>query len=110
MKQVVEAYLTGLEALAVKGGDISRIAKRGELLRQPHRHRSRQIARRKIARANDPDEKGRLNALKGKIAVANAKLAYQHYLRLFAGERWQALQGKWRQAAAAVVGVDRYQE
>ena len=45
----------------------------------------------KIARANDPDEKARLNALKGKIAVANAKLAYQRYLRLFAGERWGAL-------------------
>jgi transaldolase/glucose-6-phosphate isomerase len=28
--------------------------------------------------------------LKGKVAVANAKLAYQRYLRLFAGERWHA--------------------
>ncbi len=32
-----------------------------------------------------------MNALKGKIAIANAKLAYQRYLRLFAGARWQAL-------------------
>ena len=45
----------------------------------------------KIARANDPDEKARLAALKGRIAIANAKLAYQRYLRLFAGERWHAL-------------------
>ncbi len=48
----------------------------------------------KIARANDPDEKARLDALKGKIAIANAKLAYQRYMRLFAGERWQALAAK----------------
>ena len=48
----------------------------------------------KIAQANDPDEKARLNALKGKIAVANAKLAYQRYKRLFAGARWQALAAK----------------
>ena len=45
----------------------------------------------KIARVNDPDEKARLTALKGKMAVANAKLAYQRYLRLFTGERWHAL-------------------
>ncbi len=48
----------------------------------------------KIARANDPDEKRRLNALKGKIAIANAKLAYQRYLQLLAGARWQALKSK----------------
>src|SRR5208283_2461606 len=47
-----------------------------------------------IARANDPDEKARLNALKGNIAVANAKLAYQRYRRLFSGERWNALAAK----------------
>ena len=33
----------------------------------------------KIAAANDPDEKRRLAALKGKVAIANAKLAYQSY-------------------------------
>jgi transaldolase/glucose-6-phosphate isomerase len=48
----------------------------------------------KIAQANDPDEKARLKALKGKIAVANAKLAYQRYKRLFSGTRWQALAAK----------------
>ena len=55
-------------------------------------------------------KKRRLNALKGKIAIANAKLAYQLYLRMFAGARWQALQEQGRQAAAAAVGIDRHQE
>jgi transaldolase len=32
--------------------------------------------------------------LQGKLAVANAKLAYQHYLRTLAGERWEYLAGK----------------
>jgi transaldolase/glucose-6-phosphate isomerase len=44
-----------------------------------------------IARANDPDEKAHLASLKGKVAIANAKLAYERYKRLFAGERWQRL-------------------
>jgi transaldolase len=45
----------------------------------------------KIAKANDPSEKARLKDLKGKVAIANAKLAYQEYLKLFAGPRWEKL-------------------
>src|SRR5437763_19399 len=33
-------------------------------------------------------------ALRGKLAIANAKLAYQHYLEAFAGERWDFLASK----------------
>ena len=32
--------------------------------------------------------------LKGTLAVANAKLAYQRYRQIFSGERWQALEAK----------------
>ncbi|MEA2861259.1 MAG: transaldolase / glucose-6-phosphate isomerase, partial [Methylobacteriaceae bacterium] len=48
----------------------------------------------KIARANDPSEKERLAALKGKVAIANARLAYQEYKRLFSGARWDRLAAK----------------
>ena len=65
---------------------------------------------RKSPHANDPDEKIRLKALKGKIAIANAKMAYQRYKRLFSGERWEALAAKGAKAAAAAVGLDRHQE
>src|SRR5207253_306073 len=41
-----------------------------------------------------PSEKERLSALKGKVAIANAKLAYQDYKRLFAGPRWEKLAAK----------------
>jgi transaldolase len=40
------------------------------------------------------DEAGAPNDLKGKLAVANAKLAYQRYKKLFSGDRWQALHTK----------------
>ena len=49
---------------------------------------------RRIAKANDPSEKERLSALKGKVAIANAKLAYQDYKRLFSGARWDKLAAK----------------
>src|SRR5207237_8470436 len=48
----------------------------------------------KIARANDPTEKQRLAELKGKVAIANAKLAYQDYKRLFSGAGREELQAK----------------
>ena len=90
-EQVVEAYLSGLEALAAKGGEISRIASVASFFVSRIDTEVDKLLDEKIARANDPDEKARLAALKGKIAIANAKLAYQRYLRLFAGERWHAL-------------------
>ncbi len=90
-EQVVEAYLSGLEALAAKGGDVSRIASVASFFVSRIDTAVDKLLDEKIAAANDPDEKARLNALKGKVAVANAKLAYQRYKRLFGGERWKAL-------------------
>src|ERR1700733_3475452 len=90
-EQVVEAYLSGLEALAVKGGDVSRIASVASFFVSRIDTAVDKLLDEKIAEANDPDEKKRLAALKGKIAIANAKLAYQRYLRLFAGARGAAL-------------------
>jgi len=93
-EQVVEAYLSGLEALAAKGGDVSRIGSVASFFVSRIDTAVDNLLDDKIARANDPDEKARLKALKGKIAIANAKLAYQRYLRLFNGKRWQALAAK----------------
>ena len=40
------------------------------------------------------DEVGGHDHLKGKLAVANARLAYQHYLEVFSGARWEFLASK----------------
>src|SRR5580658_5598214 len=93
-EQVVEAYLSGLEVLAAKGGDISQIASVASFFVSRIDTAVDKLLDDKIAQANDPDEKARLSALKGKIAVANAKLTYQRYKRLFGGARWQALAAK----------------
>ncbi len=90
-EEVVEAYLSGLEALAAKGGDLSRIASVASFFVSRIDTAVDNLLDEKIAKANDPDEKKRLATLKGKVAIANAKLAYQRYLRLFAGPRWDAL-------------------
>jgi transaldolase len=82
-RQVVEAYLRGLERLAKVGGDLTRV---------------RSVASFFVSRV-DTETDQRLDAigtedalaLRGKLAIANAKLAYEHYLTAFSGPRWEAL-------------------
>jgi transaldolase/glucose-6-phosphate isomerase len=92
--QVAEAYLAGLEKVVASGGDPSRVASVASFFVSRIDSAVDKQLDEKIARANDPSEKDRLAALKGKVAVANAKLAYQEYKHLFSGPRWEKLAAK----------------
>jgi transaldolase/glucose-6-phosphate isomerase len=92
--RVVEAYLAGLEKFVAKGGDPSRIASVASFFVSRIDSVVDKKLDEKIAQANDPLEKVRLAALRGRVAIANAKLAYQHYKRLFSGARWDKLAAK----------------
>ena len=89
--QVAEAYLAGLEKLVKSGGDPSHVASVASFFVSRIDSAVDKELDEKIARANDPSEKERLSALKGKVAIANAKMAYQDYKRLFSGARWDKL-------------------
>src|ERR1700683_3655443 len=92
--QVAKAYLAGLEKLVANGGDPSHVASVASFFVSRIDSAVDKQLDEKIARANDPTEKARLAALKGKVAIANAKLAYQEYKRLFSGARWDKLAAK----------------
>ena len=85
-KEVVEAYLRGLERLVASGGDPSKV---------------HSVASFFVSRVDTEADK-RLEAigskealaLRGKLAIANAKLAYEHYQQRFSGPRWEYLEGK----------------
>jgi transaldolase len=79
-RQVAEAYLRGLERLVASGGDASRI----------HSVASFFVSRFDTETDRRLAETGR-DDLKGRLGIANAKLAYQQYKALFHGERWDAL-------------------
>ncbi|PZR87673.1 MAG: transaldolase [Stutzerimonas stutzeri] len=87
---VANAYLEGIETLAAKG-DVSRVASVASFFVSRIDTAIDQRLDEKIRKANDPDEKAALERLKGKVAIANAKLAYQRYKRLFATPRWNGL-------------------
>jgi transaldolase / glucose-6-phosphate isomerase len=92
--KVAEAYLAGLEKYIAKGGDPSHVASVASFFVSRIDTAVDKQLNDKIARANDPTEKQRLTALKGKVAIANAKLAYQEFKRLFSGARWDRLAAK----------------
>src|SRR6201987_1745066 len=85
-KKAMEAYVRGLERFVEGGGDASTV---------------RSVASFFVSRV-DPETDKRLEGigsdealtLRGKLAVANARIAYQHYKQVFSGKRWEALEAK----------------
>jgi transaldolase / glucose-6-phosphate isomerase len=92
--EVAKAYLAGLEKYVAGGGDPAHVASVASFFVSRIDSAVDKQLDEKIARANDPAEKERLAALKGKVAIANAKLAYREYKRLFSGARWEKLEAK----------------
>lgn len=80
-EMVIGAYMRGLERLAASGGDLSTVAS---------------VASFFVSRV-DTETDRRLpegHELRGKAAVANAKLAYALFRKRFTGPRWEALAAK----------------
>jgi transaldolase/glucose-6-phosphate isomerase len=88
---VAEAYISGLEAFAKKGGDPHRVASVASFFVSRIDTLVDDELDKRIAATTDSAEKTRLKALKGKVAIANAKLAYQLSQKIYADERWQRL-------------------
>jgi transaldolase len=82
--EVAESYLRGLERLVAEGGDPRKVASVASFF----------VSRIDTEADRRLDEIGGHDQLKGKLAVANAKLAYQHYRETFAGPRWEFLTSK----------------
>jgi transaldolase / glucose-6-phosphate isomerase len=88
---VAEAYISGLEAFAKKGGDPHRVAGVASFFVSRIDTLVDDELDKKIAAATDVAEKARLQGLKGKVAIANAKRAYQLYKKIYSEARWQRL-------------------
>jgi transaldolase len=82
--EVAESYIRGLERLIASGGDPSRVASVASFF----------VSRIDTEADRRLDEIGEHDHLKGRLAVANAKLAYQHCNATFRGPRWGYLASK----------------
>jgi transaldolase len=83
-REVMEAYIRGIERLVEGGGDPRSVSSVASYFVS----RVDTEADKRLEAAGAPEE------LQGKLAVANAKLAYQHWKEAFSGERWAALESK----------------
>ena len=82
--EVAESYIRGIERLIAEGGDPSKVASVASFFVS----RIDTEADRRLEQAGAPQD------LQGKLAIANAKLAYAHYQESFSGPRWEYLAGK----------------
>ncbi len=91
---VANAYMIGLQQCAAAGGDVSRIASVASFFIS----RIDSLIDQKLSEALDasrnPERREKLKSLVGKIAIANAKIAYAQYQELYARGRWKALAEK----------------
>jgi transaldolase len=89
--EVAESYIRGLERLVAEGGDPGKVASVASFFVSRIDTEADRLLDELSLKYPDP---AKLGALGGRLAVANAKLAYRHYQQAFSGARWDYLAGK----------------
>jgi transaldolase/glucose-6-phosphate isomerase len=93
-EEVAQAYLAGLEQFAAAGGDLAGVASVASFFISRIDTLVDSMVNEKLKSATDPAQQALLKSILGKVAIANGKLTYQSYLRIFSGPRWEALARK----------------
>src|SRR5690242_19578366 len=93
-EEVVEAYLGGLEAFVDKGGNPHDVSSVASFFVSRIDVAVDKIVEKRLPATQDAEARRSMSGLRGKVAITNAKLAYQRYKRLFSGARWERLQAK----------------
>jgi transaldolase / glucose-6-phosphate isomerase len=90
-EKVAEAHIAGLEDLAKRGGILKKIGGVASFFISRIDTLVDSIIDDKLKATTDAQQQALLKSLLGKVAIANGKLTYQRYQRIFSGPRWQAL-------------------
>jgi transaldolase/glucose-6-phosphate isomerase len=93
-QKVAEAYVAGLEELSSRGGNVKKMASVASFFISRIDSLVDSLIEAKLKTTSDPAQQTLLKSLLGKVAIANGKLAYERYQKIFTGPRWQALAAK----------------
>jgi len=93
-EKVAEAYIAGLEDLAARGGNLKKMAGVASFFISRIDTLVDSLLNERLKVTPDAGQQAFLRSLLGKVAIANGKLTYQRYQRIFSGPRWQALASK----------------
>ena len=95
-ESVAHAYIEGLEARAAAGHPIAHVASVASFFVSRIDTAVDALLDAKLR--NDSTDKRLVEGLRGKVAIANAKLAYQSYKKIFSGLQWETLVNKGAQS------------
>ena len=93
-EKVAEAYVAGLEDLAKRGGNLKKMASVASFFISRIDTLIDSMLNDRLKKTTDPTQQALFSSLLGKVAIANGKLTYQRYQRIFSGPRWEALAAK----------------
>jgi transaldolase/glucose-6-phosphate isomerase len=93
-EKVAEAHIAGLEDLAKRGGNVNKIGGVASFFISRIDSLVDSLINEKLKTTSDAQQQALLKSLLGKVAIANGKLTYQRYQRIFSGSRWEALVAK----------------
>lgn len=89
-RAVAEAHMAGLETFKASGGDVAKVHGVASIFVSRIDTQIDAEIDRRLAAGAGPDAAA-LSALRGRVAIANAKVAYQNYREMIEGPRWKAL-------------------
>jgi transaldolase len=92
--KVAEAYIAGLEDLAARGSNLKKEAGVASFFISRIDSLVDGLIEAKLKTTTDSQQQALLKSLLGKVAIANGKLTYQRYQKIFSGPRWEALAAK----------------
>jgi transaldolase/glucose-6-phosphate isomerase len=93
-EEVAQAFIDGVEKHAASGGDVSKIASVASFFISRIDTLIDSLLNEQIKTETDPARKVKLPGILGKVAIANGKLTYEAYERIFSSPRWRALSAK----------------
>jgi transaldolase / glucose-6-phosphate isomerase len=93
-EEVAAAFIDGVEKFAATGGDVSKVASVASFFISRIDSLVDSLVGDKLKKETDGSRKAKLQGILGKIAIANGKLTYEAYQRIFSTPRWKALAAK----------------
>src|ERR1035441_7898041 len=93
-EEVAAAFIDGVEKFAASGGDVSKVASVASFFISRIDSLVDSLIGDQLKKETDASRKAKLQGILGKVAIANGKLTYEAYQRIFSFPRWKALAAK----------------
>jgi len=93
-EEVAAAFVDGVEKFAAAGGDVSKVASVASFFISRIDSLVDSLVGEKLKAETDAARRAKLQGILGKVAIANGKLTYEAYQRIFSSPRWKALAAK----------------